>query len=392
MRDLGHAAAFHLETTIRPGDVIGISSWSATLLATVNAMHPVTGRDNIRVVQILGGVGNPAAEVHATQLTGRLADLLSGEPILLPVPGVVGSNEAREVLERGRTRPTCAQTVPRHHRRPGRHRDRAAIPLLARSGNIFSDDELDLVTRAGGVGDICLRFFDEHGRPTTERSRRPCHRPDARPAQTGTSFDRCRRRGTQGDSDQGSAERSTRQSPDHRPSDGGSVARLTSVRWHDQRELASRTHRTTIPRDHRQRLRRRPRRTHRAGPTLLSPSVEVTAVIGSQARAGDGWDASPERAVGEARTIVELTGRTGDVPVLAGSNRCPRRSRHAHRERPPSTAIIAARRCATTPACPLYVTCGAGLTADCQRLADRATNRTTVTLVWIGGSEHQGTS
>ncbi len=38
MRDLGQAAAYHLETTIRPGDVIGISSWSATLLAMVNAM------------------------------------------------------------------------------------------------------------------------------------------------------------------------------------------------------------------------------------------------------------------------------------------------------------------------------------------------------------------
>ena len=104
MRDLGHAAAFHLETTIQPGDVIGISSWSASLLATVNAMHPVTGGDNVRVVQILGGVGNPAAEVHATQLTGRLAALLNGEQIPLPVPGVVGSNE-REKFSSGTS--TC---------------------------------------------------------------------------------------------------------------------------------------------------------------------------------------------------------------------------------------------------------------------------------------------
>ena len=39
-------------------------------------------------------------------------------------------------------------------------------PMLARSGNVFSDDELGLVTRAGGVGDICLRFFDDRGRST----------------------------------------------------------------------------------------------------------------------------------------------------------------------------------------------------------------------------------
>ena len=167
MRDLGQAAAYHLETTIRPGEVIGISSWSATLLAMVNAMHPVTGSDNIRVVQILGGVGNPAAEVHATQITGRLADLLSGEPILLPVPGVVGSPEAREVLEGDEHVQRVLKLFPDITVALVGIGTVRPSPLLARSGNVFSDDELTVVTRAGGVGDICLRFFDQHGQPTT---------------------------------------------------------------------------------------------------------------------------------------------------------------------------------------------------------------------------------
>jgi len=38
--DLGAAAAFYLENTLKPSDVVGISSWSAALLAMVNAMHP----------------------------------------------------------------------------------------------------------------------------------------------------------------------------------------------------------------------------------------------------------------------------------------------------------------------------------------------------------------
>jgi DNA-binding transcriptional regulator LsrR (DeoR family) len=166
MRDLGHAAAFHLETTIQPGDVIGISSWSASLLATVNAMHPVGGGDNVRVVQILGGVGNPAAEVHATQLTGRLAALLNGEQIPLPVPGVVGSSEAREVLERDEHVQRVLELFPDITVALVGIGTVQPSSLLARSGNVFSDEELELVTRAGGVGDICLRFFDEHGRPT----------------------------------------------------------------------------------------------------------------------------------------------------------------------------------------------------------------------------------
>src|SRR5437763_15918198 len=39
LRDIGAAAAYYLETTVRAGDVIGISSWSATLLAMVDALH-----------------------------------------------------------------------------------------------------------------------------------------------------------------------------------------------------------------------------------------------------------------------------------------------------------------------------------------------------------------
>ena len=164
MRDLGHAAAYLLETTIRPHDVIGISSWSATLLAMVNAMRPVTAVEGVRVVQILGGVGNPAAEVHATELTRRLAQVLDGEPILLPVPGVVGSIEARRVLE-----------SDEHVRRVLEMFSEITValvgigtvapsPMLARSGNVFSDEELAQAAEAGAVGDISLRFFDADGK------------------------------------------------------------------------------------------------------------------------------------------------------------------------------------------------------------------------------------
>ncbi|HET6497738.1 MAG TPA: sugar-binding domain-containing protein, partial [Coriobacteriia bacterium] len=75
-RELGAAAAFYLESTVQSGDVIGISSWSATLLSMVDALHPVATVRNTRVVQILGGVGDPAAAGHATHLIRRLGQLL----------------------------------------------------------------------------------------------------------------------------------------------------------------------------------------------------------------------------------------------------------------------------------------------------------------------------
>ena len=97
-REIGAAAAYYVETTFDQGEIIGISSWSGTLLAMVDAMNGVARRTDAQVVQILGGVGNPSAEVHAARLTGRLASLVNGTAKYLPVPGVVGSAESVRVL------------------------------------------------------------------------------------------------------------------------------------------------------------------------------------------------------------------------------------------------------------------------------------------------------
>jgi DNA-binding transcriptional regulator LsrR (DeoR family) len=163
-RDLGAAAAFYLENTLKPSDVIGISSWSAALLAMVNAMHPSQRYKNTRVIQILGGVGSPNAEVHATQVTRRLADLIGGEATLLPAPGVVGSKSARDVLMKDRFVREALDLFPKvtlalvgiGATEPSR--------ALASSGNVFAPEEIKLLAAKGAVGDICLRFFNAEGR------------------------------------------------------------------------------------------------------------------------------------------------------------------------------------------------------------------------------------
>jgi DNA-binding transcriptional regulator LsrR (DeoR family) len=165
VRDLGAAAAFHLETTVRSGDIIGVSSWSATLLAMVEAMHPVSGIRDTRVVQILGGGGDPAAEGHATHLVRRLAYLLHGEGTFLPAPSSVGSRDARNVL----------LDDPFVHRAMSLFDDldvalvgiggQEPSGLLASSGNVFSPEELKTVRAAGGVGDIGLRYLCADGEP-----------------------------------------------------------------------------------------------------------------------------------------------------------------------------------------------------------------------------------
>lgn len=162
-RGLGATAAFYLETTLKPDDVIGISCWSSALLGMVDAMHPSRRWKTTRVVQILGGVGNPNAEVHATQLTRRLADLLGATATLLPAPGVVGSSNAKQVLLNDRFVREAVAAFPSitlaligiGAMEPSR--------ALASSGNVFSAQELKRLSAKGAVGDICLRFFDSAG-------------------------------------------------------------------------------------------------------------------------------------------------------------------------------------------------------------------------------------
>jgi len=150
---------------MKPSDVIGISSWSAALLAMVNSMHPSQRFKGARVIQILGGVGSPNAEVHATQVTRRLADLIGGEATLLPAPGIVGSRDARGVLLKDRFVRQALDLFPKltlalvgiGATEPSR--------ALVSSGNVFSPQEIKLLAGKGAVGDICLRFFDAAGRP-----------------------------------------------------------------------------------------------------------------------------------------------------------------------------------------------------------------------------------
>jgi DNA-binding transcriptional regulator LsrR (DeoR family) len=165
MRDIGGAAAYYVENVIKDNEVIGISSWSSTLLAIIDSMHFVPSKKGVSVVQILGGVGHPSAEIHATRLTSRLANLVMGTAVFLPAPGVVGTEAALQVLMDdpyvkeviGLFQQVSLALVGIGSVEPSR--------LLTLSGNILSQEEQDYLSNHGAVGDILLRFFDINGVP-----------------------------------------------------------------------------------------------------------------------------------------------------------------------------------------------------------------------------------
>jgi DNA-binding transcriptional regulator LsrR (DeoR family) len=163
LQEIGSASAYYVETVIKNNDVVGISSWSETLVALVDAMQQVPGKTGIQIVQILGGIGNPSAEVHANRLTGRLASLVNGIPYFLLAPGVVESEAALKVIMNDKY---VKEATALFNRITMALVGIGAIQpskFLTSSGNIFSSEELDLLKSRGAVGDISLHFFDING-------------------------------------------------------------------------------------------------------------------------------------------------------------------------------------------------------------------------------------
>lgn len=165
MARIGEAAAHFLEATLQTDEVIGVSSWSETILKMVDNIHPIKGTKAKYVVQTLGGMGDPSVQTQANQLTTRLAKLTGAEPRLLTAPGMAQSREAKLVMV---SDPYVRETMDLFHRITlaiigiG-----AVVPsrMLARSGNAFSSNELAEELEAGAVGDMGLRFFNAEGKP-----------------------------------------------------------------------------------------------------------------------------------------------------------------------------------------------------------------------------------
>lgn len=160
---IGSAGARYLESTMLPSERVGLSSWSASLLAVVDAMTPRTTRTAERIVQVIGGVGDPRAQVQATRLADRLAQVTGAEAHYFNAPGVVASQEVRDSLfsdpqiaaVSAEWRDLTVALVGIGSVQPS--------ALLVSSGNTLPDRDLQALADHGAVGDVCLNFFDAEG-------------------------------------------------------------------------------------------------------------------------------------------------------------------------------------------------------------------------------------
>ena len=161
-RQLGAAAAHYLARSVRAGETLGIA-WGTTLSAMVSAMVPMPTPDT-RVVQILGGVGAPDAPEYGGELVRRLARLLDAQAVPLPAPGVVATPAVRDALRKD------------PHVRAALNDFDSLDTVFVGLGSLASNEVLNdghtlsrqvrkQLQSGGAVGDIAMRFFDEHGKP-----------------------------------------------------------------------------------------------------------------------------------------------------------------------------------------------------------------------------------
>jgi DNA-binding transcriptional regulator LsrR (DeoR family) len=159
---LGFAAANYLARCLGEQRVVDIS-WGTTLLAVIEALAPQNLPD-LRIVQMLGGLGRLDAETYGADLTVRMAQKLGARGRLLPSPGIVASKLVCDAL---RQDVNIAETLDMAARA-----DLALVGIgtpqrgaVVMQSGILSPEEVDELQELGAVGDIALRFFDADGRP-----------------------------------------------------------------------------------------------------------------------------------------------------------------------------------------------------------------------------------
>lgn len=161
LSQLGRIAAEYAGRIINGNETISLT-WGNTLSVFLQKL-PGMDFPNLKIVQMLGGLGSPEAAVHSSDLVRRFSDKTGGIGRFLSAPGVVTSLAVKEGLLKD---PHIRETLEL-----AEHADLAFVgigtpasdSILMSRGTIMSQQILDELKEAGAVGDISLRFFDEKG-------------------------------------------------------------------------------------------------------------------------------------------------------------------------------------------------------------------------------------
>jgi len=162
VQELGPPAADCLLRCLQGDEVLSIS-WGNTLLSVVDSLIPQNW-PQMKVIQILGGLGRPESETYGADLVHRMASTFGARPRVVPSPGIVTSKIVRDaLLTDSQIVDTLALAAQADVALVGIGRPTPGSVVM--HSGILSEDELSDLLSKGAVGDIALRFFDATGQP-----------------------------------------------------------------------------------------------------------------------------------------------------------------------------------------------------------------------------------
>ncbi len=163
IQTLAEVGGNYLHRILKDGDTIGLS-WGNTLQHLASKL-PSKKLNNIRVVQMKGGMGISGTNVHASQIVELFSSAFWGRASYLPVPAIVDTvNVKRAFLSDSSLKRTMQvwEEINVAIFSIGAPNQSAAQV----QAGYLTPQEIQSLQSKGAVGDICSRFFNIDGQIT----------------------------------------------------------------------------------------------------------------------------------------------------------------------------------------------------------------------------------
>jgi deoxyribonucleoside regulator len=163
-RTIGRAAARYLESRVQPGIHLCVGSGRSLCEAFKWLKpHPV---QEVSIIQAMGNVGYEAMEIDFNEMARSAARAFGAKVFFLNSPAILGSGTVKDLTDANPSIHKAlemAQNADLYFFGVGSMES----DLIFTRWNLINPEELNLIRKKGGVGDICARFFDIHGKIIT---------------------------------------------------------------------------------------------------------------------------------------------------------------------------------------------------------------------------------
>ena len=149
------------ERILAGGSYLGIG-WGSSLKTIADYIY-VSGKSDIKVVPIIGGLGKIGTGVHTNSVAKNIADRLGSISYVIHSPAVLDSKEIREIVENDSNTREIIKLYEKIDTALVGLSDIGPDSTLIKTGS-FNLEEFKYLDGLGVVGDVNLIFINENGK------------------------------------------------------------------------------------------------------------------------------------------------------------------------------------------------------------------------------------